>query len=357
MKHMARSKIRLLIVDDSASVRMLLERIFSADPAFEVVGFAGDGEEAIAAVNRLTPDVITMDVYMPRMGGLEATAKIMETHPTPIVILSGNLDEEEVVTSFRAMEAGALIALAKPRGGDHQEHAADIALMVQKVKLMAEVKVVKRWSRRGKGLPPKVPLAAVAQASPPPQVVAIGASTGGPVVINTIISALPADFPLPVLIVQHMADGFIHGFADWLSLSSRLPVHVVSHGESIQPGHVYIAPDGFHMQAETGGRLTLSLSAPENGQRPSVSSLFRSVAEAYGKNAVGILLTGMGDDGAQELKLMRNRGAVTMAQDQKSSIIFGMPGEAVKLDAATYVLPPEKIAAYLVSSLNRGRSR
>jgi len=351
MKHMARSKIRLLIVDDSASVRMLLERIFGTDPAFEVVGFACDGEEAIAAVKRLSPDVITMDIYMPRMSGLEATARIMETHPTPIVILSGNLDEEEVISSFRAMEAGALIALPKPRGGAHKEHAADVALMVKKVKLMAEVKVVKRWSRPGKGLPLTVPPAAGAPAASPPQVVAIGASTGGPVVINTILSSLPADFPLPLLIVQHMADGFIHGFADWLNLSSRLPVRVASHGESMLAGHVYIAPDGFHMLAEPGGRIALTRSAPENGQRPSVSLLFRSVAEAYGRNAVGILLTGMGDDGALELKLMKSRGAVTMAQDQKSSIIFGMPGEAVRLGAATYVLPPERIAAYLVSSL------
>lgn len=341
--------IRVLIVDDSASVRMSLERIFSADPAFEVAGQARDGVEAIAAVERLAPDVVTMDIYMPRMNGLDATRRIMERRPTPIVIVSGNLDPEEVVSSFRAMEAGALAAVAKPRGPGHPEHEADIAMLLSRVKLMAEVKVVKRWPRSAKGMPPPLSQAFGLPAPASLRIVAIGASTGGPVAINTILSGLPPGFPIPVLIVQHMATGFIRGFAEWLSITSRLPVHVASQGERILPGHAYIAPDGFHMLAAAGGRIALSGDLPENGQRPSVSTLFRSVACVYGGNAAGILLTGMGDDGARELKLMKDRGAVTIAQDRESSVIFGMPGEAAKLDAAGLVLPPERIAGYLVS--------
>jgi two-component system chemotaxis response regulator CheB len=344
------TRVRVLIVEDSPSVRMMLERIFSADPDIEVAGSAGDGATAVAEVERLSPDVVTMDIQMPGMNGLEATARIMETHPTPIVILSGNLDEEEIASSFRAMEAGALVALPKPRGAGHPEHEADIADLVCKVKLMAEVGVVRRWPRLGRRAPVALPRAAVGQATVNARVAVIGASTGGPVAINTILSFLPPDFPLPVLIVQHMAAGFIRGFADWLNLSSRLPVHVASHCERMLSGHVYIAPEGFQMLARFDGSIALTRGDPEHGQCPSVSALFRSVADVYGRNAVGILLTGMGDDGARELKLMKDKGAVTIAQDRQSSVIFGMPGEAVKLDAAVYVLPPNRIAELLVAS-------
>lgn len=342
-----RSKIRVLIVDDSAGMRMLLEQIFGDDPAFEVAGHASDGIEAVEAVERLSPDVITMDIQMPRMDGLEATRKIMGTKPTPIVILSGNLDEEEIVSSFRAIASGALIALPKPKGITHPEYAADVTNLVRKVKLMAEVKLVKRWSTVAKGEPKPSSQETCQPVQADIEAVAIGASTGGTVVINTILSGLPQDFPFPILIVQHMAAGFIHGFADWLNLASRLPVHVASQGERLLPGHAYIAPEGCHMVVKEAGTITLVGNILEHGQCPSVSALFRSMAEIYGRNAVGILLTGMGDDGARELKLMKDKGAVTIAQDRESSVIFGMPGEAVKFGAATYVLPPVSIIAVL----------
>lgn len=351
MKFKKQFIIRVLIVDDSAGMRMMLEQIFGDDPAFEVAGLASDGIEAVDAVERLSPDVITMDIQMPRMDGLEATRRIMETKPTPIVILSGNLDTEEVASSFRAMEAGALIALPKPRSVAHSEYEADVVNLVRKVKLMAEVKLVRRWPRMGKCTSPPV-WQGVSGQSPAiyPQAVAIGASTGGPVVINTILSGLPSNFPLPVLIVQHMAAGFIRGFVDWLNLSSRLPVRVATHGELLLPGHVYIAPEGSHLEVKEGGRIALTRSILEHGQCPSVSALFRSMAEVYGRNAVGILLTGMGDDGAQELKLMKIRGAVTIAQDRESSVIYGMPGEAEKIGAVTYFFPPDRIVEFLTST-------
>ncbi|HEY4744337.1 MAG TPA: chemotaxis-specific protein-glutamate methyltransferase CheB [Desulfuromonadaceae bacterium] len=348
MKH---ETIRVLIVDDSPTVRLMLEQIFRSDPAFTVAGVASDGLEAISAVDRLAPDVITMDMFMPAMDGLEATRRIMERRPTPIVMVSGNLDPEEVISSFRAMEAGALVAVPKPRGMGHPEHDADAALLIQRVKLMAEVRVVRRWPARPAGGVAPLPLPpAVGPRPEVPRIVAIGASTGGPVAINTILSALPADFPAPVLIVQHMAQGFIHGFAEWLGLSSRLPVHVGGEGERPLPGHVYIAPEGCHMLVE-GGILSFSRSAPENGQVPSVSALFRSVAQAFGSGAIGILLTGMGNDGARELRLIRESGGVTIAQDEASSVVFGMPGEAMRFAAATCVLSPDRIAGYLTSKL------
>ncbi len=347
--------VKVLIVDDSASVRFFLEQIFSADPEIRVVGTATDGEEAVSAVERLAPDVITMDLYMPRMNGLAATRRIMETHPTPIIILSGNLDPEEVITSFRAMEAGALTALPKPRGFGHPDHEREVSSLVQKVKLMAEVKMVKRWPRSRKSpATPHISDVIGEETAAQPQVVAIGASTGGPLVIQTILAGLSGKFPLPLLIVQHMAKGFVEGFAQWLAFSSPLPVHVAAQGEELLPGHVYIAPDGFHLLLQTGGRIHLSDAPPENGLRPSVAALFRSVAAVCGRNAVGVLLTGMGNDGAEELLQLRRKGAVTIAQDKASSVIYGMPGEAAKAGAATHLLAPERIAVML-EQLARGK--
>ena len=340
---------KVLIVEDSAVVRDFLVHTLSADPAIEVVGTAGDGEEAIDAVKGLKPDVITMDIRMPKINGIQATRKIMETYPTPIVIVSGSLDG---VMSFRAMEAGALAVLQKPLGLGHPEHEATARQLVQTLKLMSEVKVVRRWARLQEAIIPAAQLQADAKAvqtSAEIKVIAIGASTGGPIVLRTILAALPDDFPLPVLIVQHIAAGFIQGFAEWLAESTGFPVHIAAHSEHLKPGHACVAPDGFHMGVETGGRIALSRAAPDKGLRPSVSYLFRSVAKVYGPSAVGVLLTGMGKDGAEELKLMREKGAVTIVQDEASSIVHGMPGEAINLDAAAHILAPEKIAAALAN--------
>ncbi|MBI3995170.1 MAG: chemotaxis response regulator protein-glutamate methylesterase, partial [Nitrospirae bacterium] len=289
------------------------------------------------------------------MDGLEATRRIMETHPVPIVIVSGSLDPREVTTSFRAMEAGALAVLPRPAGLGHPGHEAMAKELVQTVKLMSEVKVVKRWIRPHRqtavGAVREPPL--LRQAPAEIKLIAIGASTGGPVVLQTILSRLPKDFSVPVLVVQHMVSDFIPGFVEWLDQTCPIPIHVAAHGESVLPGHAYIAPGGYQMKAETGRKVLLTRDEPENGHRPSVSYLFRSVAEAFGGRAVGVLLTGMGKDGAEELKLMKDRGAVTIAQDGESSVVHGMPGEAIKLDGAEYVLPPDKIAAVLINLVRK----
>jgi two-component system chemotaxis response regulator CheB len=346
--------IKVLIVEDSAVVREFLERILGSDPAIQVVGTANDGEEALEAVRRWQPDVITMDIHMPKLDGVEATRGIMETHPTPIVIVSGSTDPREVATTFRAIEAGALAVLRRPAGIGHPDHEATARELVQTVKLMSEIKVVRRWPRVRPGTsvrPPSEPR--VGRAPGEVRVIAIGASTGGPPVVQTILAGLPKDLPVPVLIVQHMATGFTEGFAVWLAQSSGLPVHIATHGELMLPGHVYVAPDDIQMKVERGGTIVLRKDEPENGLRPSVSYLFRSLAEVYGEQAVAGLLTGMGRDGAEELKLLRDQGAVTFAQNKESSVVHGMPGEAIKLDAATLVLPPGKIAATLTSLANR----
>jgi len=352
--------IRVLVVEDSPVVREFLVHILSSDPAIEMIGTASNGEEALDAVKQTKPDLITMDIHMPKMNGLEATRRIMETHPTPIVIVSGSSNRREVATTFHAMEAGAVAFVERPRGIGHPDHEATARELVQTVKLMAEVKVVRRWARlRQDGAASAVsPAADVSAEQAPAEIclVAVGASTGGPLVLQTILSGLPNDYPVPVLVVQHMAPGFIQGFVDWLAPTSALPIHVARQGEQILPGHAYIAPDGFQMQVGMGGKLFLAEDEPENGHRPSVCYLFRSVARIYGSKAAGVLLTGMGKDGAEGLKAMRIQGAVTIAQDQESSVVHGMPGEAIRLEAATYVLPPNRIAAALANLVNKKRT-
>lgn len=350
--------IKVLVVEDSPSVREFLVHILGSDPDIRVVGTAGDGEEALDAVRRTRPDVITMDIHMPKLNGLEATRRIMETDATPIIIVSGSEDSQEVVTTFDAMEAGALVVLRRPTGLGHPDHEATSRELVQTVKLMAEVRVVRRWPRRRPGEPaPRAVEMGLAQEPAKLRIVAIGASTGGPPVLQTILAALPKTFPAPVVIVQHMAAGFSRGFMEWLAQSSALPVHLATDGEFMLPGHVYLAPDEVQMKVARHERIMLTKDEPENGLRPSVSYLFRSVAEVYGCDAVAGLLTGMGRDGAEELRLLKEKGAVTFAQDKDSSVVHGMPGEAIRLDAAMLVLPPEKIAAVLTSLANNGHAR
>ena len=342
--------IKVLVVDDSPVVREFLVHILGTDPGIEVIGTANDGEQALAAVARQRPDVVTMDIHMPKLGGLEATRRIMETHPTPIVIVSGSTDPREVATTFRAMEAGAVAVLRRPAGVGHADHEASVGELIQTVKLMSEVKVIRRWPRAGRK-PELAPAAEAhrAEAGAKVKVIAIGASTGGPPVLQTILAALPPDFPVPLLIVQHMAAGFTQGFVQWLAQTSSLPVHLAAHDEPVRAGHVYVAPDEFQMRVERDGKIVLSKDAPENGLRPSVSYLLRSVGAVYARDAVAGLLTGMGRDGAAELKLLRDQGAITFAQDQESSVVHGMPGAAIQLDAATFILPPEKISAMLTN--------
>ncbi|MFH0994912.1 MAG: chemotaxis-specific protein-glutamate methyltransferase CheB [Pseudomonadota bacterium] len=345
--------IRVLVAEDSHVARELIVRILRSDSRIEVVGMASNGEEAVEAVIRLKPDVITMDINMPGIGGYEATRRILEIQPTPIVVVSSSVDPKETATTCDALEAGALAAVQKPMGPGHPAHEETARVLTQTVKLMSEVKVIRRWPRRLQEN--HITQSAVEPFKPLPidiQIVAIGASTGGPQALQSILSVIPRDFPAPIVIVQHMAPGFMAGFAHSLTRSCGLPVRVASHAEALLPAHVYLAPDGFQMGVDKQGRIGLSNGVPEGGLRPSVSHLFRSVSKAYGRKAVGVILTGMGRDGAVELGLMRAAGAITIAQDKESSVVHGMPAEAIKINAAMYVFSLSQIAAALKSLIN-----
>lgn len=345
--------IRVLVVEDSAAVRELVIHILSSDPAIQVVGTASDGEEALEAVARLKPDIITMDIHMPKMNGLDAARRIMETHPTPIVVVSASYEPEEVTKTFRALEAGALAVAQKPAGAGHPDHQETSADLIRTVKAMSEVKVIRRWARLSRPPPVHaVPTTGESGLKPSPaeiKVITIGASTGGPMALQTILSDLPNDFHAPILVVQHIAPGFIRGLSDWLGRSSKMPVSVATHSERMVPGRVYLAPDGLQMQVGVTGKISLTTDEPENGLRPSVSSLFRSAANSYGQQAIGVLLTGMGKDGAEELRLMKETGSITIAQDEESSVVYGMPGEAVRLGGASYIFSLSRIAAALTT--------
>jgi len=343
--------IRVLVADDSATVREYLAYVLGDDPALEVVGTARDGQEAVEQVERLKPDIVVMDVHMPRMNGFEATRQIMERTPTPIVIVSASISREEVALTFEALKAGALTVVDKPGGPDHPKHAESARRLVETVRLMAEVKVVRRWPRRERLAPPPMPSLTPERKI---RLIAIGASTGGPQTVAEILGRLPGDLAVPILIVQHIAPGFTEGLAEWLDQTTPLAVKLAETGESVRSGTVYLARDGFQTGIKKDGRIRLTKEPMEDGFCPSASYLFQSVAEAYGRSAIGILLTGMGRDGAAGLKRLREVGGVTVAQDEESSVIFGMPGEAVRLGAAEHVLSPEEISVMIRSLVTTG---
>lgn len=359
---MSEGKIGVLVVEDSTVTRMFLVHLLESDPGIHVIGAVGDGLAALEFVSRNKPDVILMDIHMPRMDGFEATRCIMETRPVPIVICSANTDVRETAIMFRALEAGAIACIEKPFARDSGDFEARAANMLQTVKLMAEVRVVRRTPRSTRdGDRGPAPLEAAPPADrrnrAPVRLIGIGASTGGPPVLQTILASLPKDFPVPVLVVQHIAAGFVAGMAAWLGETSGMRIHLGSYGTLPLPGHVYLAPDDFHMGVGAGGRIVLTREPPENHVRPAVSFLFRTLAQTYGAEAVGVLLTGMGRDGAQELKAMKDTGAVTIAQDRDSSVVHGMPGAAIELQAVSQVLPADRIAAALVALVDRKDKR
>lgn len=345
-----KAPIKVLVVDDSPTAREFLVYLFASDPNFQVIGTAFNGEDAVAAVRNKRPDVVTMDIHMPKMNGYDATRVIMESCPVPIVIVTGSLPDDEMKAPFAALDAGALAVIKRPESIRHPDHAATARALIQTVKLMSEVKVVRRWAGHKLAQATSAPVFKEAfSINGGTRLIAIGSSTGGPLVLQQILSSLPKDLPVPIVVVQHITEGFTEGFSEWLMDASGFPVSVAIEGEVMKPGHVYIAPNGRHVTVNSQGRIALKNGVPEHGHMPSVSCLFRSVADAYGAKAIGVLLTGMGKDGSAELGMMKEKGAITLAQDKASSVVHGMPGEAISLGGATYVLPPEKIASALAA--------
>jgi two-component system, chemotaxis family, protein-glutamate methylesterase/glutaminase len=344
-------RIKVLIIDDSALVRALLTRILGADEALQVVGTAPDAFIAREKIKSLNPDVLTLDVEMPRMDGLQFLRNLMRLRPMPVVMCS-SLTERGADVTLAALELGAIDFVTKPKVDVAHALEAYAAELISKVKVAAVAKVVPLFQRSS--APNQ---AGSGQRSRPElrfrttnQIVAIGASTGGTEAIRQVLELLPPDAP-GIVISQHIPKAFSAPFAARLNACSQLTVQEAEDGALIMPGHAYIAPGDRHLLVQYDGaryRCRLSEDAPVNRHRPSVDVLFRSVAEQVGQNAVGVILTGMGADGARGLKEMRDRGALTIAQDEKSSVVWGMPGASVALGAVDRILPIDQIAEGLV---------
>ena len=352
------SKIRVLIVEDSITVRRYLVDVVQSSPDFEVVGEAGDGKRAIELCSTLRPDVVTMDMMLPLMTGVAATEYIMAYCPTPILIVSASTNRGEVFKTYEALNAGALDVLEKPH---NVTDASWRDKFLSTLRVISRVRVITHPRGRFRGNEHIVTngnrVAAPFAASAPARrsernirLIAIGASTGGPAALAQILGALPASFPFPIIIVIHIAEAFAPAMAEWLNTQSRIPVRYAREGERISFGtpSVLLAPATHHLMVE-GPYLRFSDSQPRHSCKPSVDVLFESIAEHYGDSAILCLLTGMGKDGAAGMLRARHAGAFTIAQDEATSVVFGMPGEAVRIGAADKVLALGEIAPAVVS--------
>jgi two-component system chemotaxis response regulator CheB len=323
----------------------MLCEMLESDPGFEVVAEAANGAEAVEATLRTRPDLITMDVHMPVLDGIDATKEIMRLAPTPILIVTAASRRGDIETSLSATQAGALMLIQKPESPTGAEFEEQRQRLLSMARAMAAVKVVRRWTR-----PEGTDLAwRRSKRSRPSSVrlVAIGSSAGGPAALRRLLIDLPPDFPVPIVVVQHMSPGFIDGLASWLAANCALRVNVAADGMQLLPSAVYLAPDNRHLGVTEHGRATLSTAEPVEGFRPSASFLFDSVGRSFSGAAVAAILTGMGRDGVSGLRTVRTRGGTVLAQDEASSVVFGMAQEAIREGLVDEVLPIELIGRRL----------
>ena len=339
--------IRVLIVDDSTPVALLLEAVLHRQPGVAVVGRAGNGAEALVLTRRLRPDVITMDLNMPGMGGIEAIQRIMEELPTPIVVVSTAAEAD----SFRALEVGAVAVFGGPPTPGHPRAESMARELAELLHAMAGIKLI---TRRPAGPTTMAgltqPMEIEADPADLPRLVAMAASTGGPQALATVLRELPASFPLPILVVQHISPGFVNGMVEWLDENIPLQARVAREGEQIRPGCVLVAPDDRHLIVEQfGTKLVARLrqGEPISRHRPSATPLFASVAQALGRRAIGLVLTGMGSDGASGLAELCRAGALTIAQEPRSCVIDSMPQAAIDAGAVSEIVPLSQIARRL----------
>ncbi len=346
--------LNVLIVDDSVVFTKFLQAILNSEPGIQVIGCAKDGIEAVQMAKQFRPDLITMDVYMPNMDGVEATKVIMDECPTPIILISAHVDTDKKSYIFHALEAGALSMIEKPHDYQNGHFEAVRRHIINSILSLSEVHVTRRPLHKKLSKHKRFPEHTFASKA---RLVALGASTGGPLALNAILTALPDSFAVPIVITQHITAGFLSGLVTWLQKNTALTVQIATHQQPLLPGHVYFAPDNVHLtiiKHHNDPIAILEDSAPVSHVRPSIDKLFTSIAQSYPGAAIGGLLTGMGQDGAQGLLKMRKTHCITFAQSESSSIVYGMPAAAVTLEAVQHVVNLEQISHFLIQLIDKG---
>lgn len=336
-----KGQIKILVVDDSLLMQKILIDLLQSDPQISIIGTARDGEEALSKIANLHPDVVTLDIEMPRMNGLTAVRKIMETNPLPVVMISA-LAQKEAQLTLKALELGAVDYVTKPSG--------PISLNMNTVKneLLSKVKTAASANiRRAK--PRMMEATAPSKAKTSDRIISIAASTGGPAAVAYILKHIPENTP-PILVVQHMQKGMTKLFAEGLNQECKLKVKEAEEGDVVQEDLALIAPGGFHMLVTKSGKINLTTSPPVNYVRPSADVMMKSAAKTYASKNIGVILTGMGTDGAKGIEAIKNKGGVTIAQDKKTCVVFGMPDAAIKTGCVDFVTPLEGIPKEIMNA-------
>ena len=372
---MSQPPIKVLLVEDSPVALNILQRLLKSCPEIAVVGTASNGKEALGLIPKLNPEVICTDFTMKGMDGLELTQQVMAKYPRPILVISNSVQKYDTKNVFKLLQAGALDVFPKPKTGRESDYGKVKEQLLDKIKVISGVSVftkplrqtvassintklsstqtvstsqaIKKISEQEKGNTIAYLKATQDIAPFPVKVVAIGVSTGGPRALNQVISPLPKNFPVPIICTQHISPGFLEGLVNWLDGESQLRIKIAQKGEYPRPGTVYFAPENSHLQLTSQGQFIHTSTEPVDGHCPSATVMFQSVAKFYGRKSLGILLTGMGRDGATGMKAIAEIGGMTIAQDEKSCIVFGMPKAAIEIGAAKHILPLQKIAPLL----------
>lgn len=336
-----------MLVEDSPTVRTLLCHIVDRDPRLQLAAVCVTAEEALDSIEQVRPDVISMDIRLPGIDGLEATRRIMSTRPTPIVVIADSVHDATLGIAMNALKAGALTVVEKPAGPNAASYQTIAGTIATQLFIMSQVPVVRRRMPAPLRNSWRPGSSSQANGFTGARIVGIGASTGGPPALAAVLGALNADFPVPILVVQHMGAPFMEGFAAWLGDQTRLRVKLAENNERPVAGTVYVAPGDRHLEITAGNVLRLNNDPPLVSQRPAANVLFKSLAKVAGSKAVGVLLTGMGEDGAHGLVEMKEAGAFTIAEDESTAVVYGMPAVAVRIGGVSVSLPLDQISARL----------
>lgn len=358
---MAKFPVKVLLVEDSPVVLAILKKILATTPEVEVVGTASNGQEALEKIPDLQPTVICTDLHMRKMDGLEFTKQVMAKHPVPILVISSSVQKNDTSTIFQLLQAGAIDVFPKPAMGTPSDYDRIKQELITKIKVLSGVSVFTKPLKQPTPSTTAQPLIQGRISGSPSglkasiRMVVVGASTGGPQALQKLFSQLPSHFPAPIICTQHISEGFLAGLVNWLATECQVKVKIAQDGEIPSPGTIYFAPEKCHLEINSFGKFTYNCSTGiVDGHCPSVTVMFKSAAQFYGRSMMGVLLTGMGKDGATGMHAIAQAGGTTIAQDEASSIVFGMPKEAIALGAAQHILPIQSIAPFV---LNRAFSK